>query len=423
MDPITQAEIKRNFKFNFTTNLIDGTFFWLGSSFYATRTIAPLFLSYLTDNTLVFGILATIVSTGWLLPQLFTAGWVQRTPLKKYFPVTIGFFTERLPILLLPLAAWIALRSESWAAVLFLILIGWHVIGAGVVAVGWQDMLAKIFPVEWRGRFFGITNFAGNATGILGASAAAWMLERFPYPTNFMYAFGAGGLFIFLSWIFLALTREPISPPKPASPDQPPYWRSLVPILQNDLNYRRYLVSQMVTAVGGMALGFYTIYALRQWQVSDGMVSLFTTSLLIGTAGANLLFGWLGDRYGHKFIMEISIIALVLATGVALLAPTPEYFYLVFALQGANNAGFILSGISIVFEFCEEDVRPTYIGLTNSMIGIFAGLSPLLGGYLAENASFTWLFSVSLAFSLIGLLLLHFRVREPRGSNHKESPL
>ncbi|MEJ2513010.1 MAG: hypothetical protein P8Y72_15610 [Anaerolineales bacterium] len=67
MDPTIQAEIDKNYKFNFTVNVIDGTLFWFGASFFATRTIAPLFLSYLTDNTLVFGILATIASTGWFV--------------------------------------------------------------------------------------------------------------------------------------------------------------------------------------------------------------------------------------------------------------------------------------------------------------------------------------------------------------------
>ncbi|MEJ2759831.1 MAG: hypothetical protein P8046_15245, partial [Anaerolineales bacterium] len=195
MDSATRAYLQKNFKFNFATNVIDGTFFWLGSSFFATRTIAPLFLSYLTDNTLVFGILATILSTGWLLPQLFTANWVQQRPIKKYFPVVIGFFTERLPIFLLPVAAWVSLRSPSLAVTLFLVFIGWHVVGAGVIAVGWQDMIAKVFPVKWRGRFFGISNFAGNATGILGASAAAWILNRYAFPTNFMLSFGLGGVF------------------------------------------------------------------------------------------------------------------------------------------------------------------------------------------------------------------------------------
>jgi MFS family permease len=414
MDPTIQAELDKNYNFNVTVNVIDGTLFWFGASFFATRTIAPLFLSYLTENTLVFGLLATLISTGWLLPQLFTANWVQQMPVKKYLPVKIGFFSERIPIMLLPLAAWAVLRSNTLAIFLFIFLITWHIVGAGVIAVGWQDMLAKIFPVERRGRFFGIANFGGNATGILGASVAAWVLDYFDFPYNFMVLFATAGVFIFLSWIFLALTREPSVQPKIERLSRKNYWRSLPQIIKTDANYRRFLYSQVILSIGGMATGFFTIYAVRQWQISDGMVGLFTTSLLIGTALSNLVFGWLSDKFGHKLVIEISNLALMMTCVVALLAPAPEYFYLVFGLQGVYTAGMILSGIMIVFEFCEEDIRPTYIGLTNSAIGIFAGIAPLFGSWLADAAGFSWLFAASLIFSVLAFLLLHFSVLEPR---------
>ena len=417
MDPTIQAEIDKNYKFNFTVNVIDGTLFWFGASFFATRTIAPLFLSYLTDNTLVFGILATIASTGWLLPQMFTANWVQQRPIKKYLPVNIGLFTERLPIILLPLAAWAALKSHTLAIFLFIFLLAWHILGAGVIAVGWQDMLAKIFPVEKRGRFFGTANFSGNATGILGASAAAWVLEYFDFPYNFMVLFGIAGVFIFLSWISLAMTREPAVPPKKERLTNKLYWRSLPQIIRTDENFRRFLYSQIVLTAGGMGMGFFTIYALRQWSISDGMVGLFTTSLMVGTALSNLIFGWMADKFGHKLVIELSTLALMLSSAIALLAPTPEYFYLVFALQGVYTAGIILSGIMIVFEFCEEDIRPTYIGLTNSSIGIFAGITPMIGGWLADTAGFAWLFGVSAIFSIVSFILLRFTVGEPRKTN------
>jgi MFS family permease len=417
MDPTIQAEIDKNYKFNFTVNVIDGTLFWFGASFFATRTIAPLFLSYLTDNTLVFGILATIASTGWLLPQMFTANWVQQRPIKKYLPVNIGLFTERLPIILLPLAAWAALKSHTLAIFLFIFLLAWHILGAGVIAVGWQDMLAKIFPVEKRGRFFGTANFSGNATGILGASAAAWVLEYFDFPYNFMVLFGIAGVFIFLSWISLAMTREPAVPPKKERLTNKLYWRSLPQIIRTDENFRRFLYSQIVLTAGGMGMGFFTIYALRQWSISDGMVGLFTTSLMVGTALSNLIFGWMADKFGHKLVIELSTLALMLSSAIALLSPTPEYFYLVFALQGVYTAGIILSGIMIVFEFCEEDIRPTYIGLTNSSIGIFAGITPMIGGWLADTAGFAWLFGVSALFSILSFILLRFTVGEPRKTN------
>lgn len=107
---------------------------------------------------------------------------------KKYAPVNIGFWTERLPILLLAPAAWLATISTELALLASMLCITWHILGAGVIAVGWQDMIAKIFPVGKRGKFFGITNFGGTATGVLGAATVAWLLDRYDFPFGYMWA-------------------------------------------------------------------------------------------------------------------------------------------------------------------------------------------------------------------------------------------
>ena len=166
-------EVERNYKHNFIVNFLDGTAFWFGASFFAYRTILPVYISKLTDSEFALALLSMVLATGWLLPQLFTANWVQRLPLKKYGPVNIGLWTERLPIFLLAGAAWLATISKELSLIISIILIAWHMVGAGVIAVAWQDMLAKIFPLNRRGRFLGITNFGGTATGVLGASAVA----------------------------------------------------------------------------------------------------------------------------------------------------------------------------------------------------------------------------------------------------------
>ena len=56
--------------------------------------------------------------------------------------------------------------------------------------VGWQDLIAKIIPVEKRGRFFGITNFLGNGAGILGALAVPFILDSFAFPMGYVISFG-----------------------------------------------------------------------------------------------------------------------------------------------------------------------------------------------------------------------------------------
>lgn len=414
MNTTFEAEVERNYRHNFIVNVIDGTTFWLGASFMTYRTILPTFVSHLTDSTLLIGLLATIVSTGWLLPQLFTANWVQRLPVKKVVPVRIGFFAERVPVFLMILAAWLATRSERLALVAIFVFVTWHIVGAGTIAVGWQDMIAKVIPLDRRGRFFGITNFGGTGTGILGAAAAAYVLDRYAFPYGYVISFAAAALFIFISWFFLAMTREPAQVSEAAPVSQLEYLRRLPAILRADANYRRYLFSQIVTAMGGMAVGFLAVYAVRHWDLPDSQAGAFTISMLVGQALSNLVFGWLADRKGHKLVLELATLAGALAAGIASISPAPLWFHAVFALLGASSAGFMLSGIMIVFEFCEHDVRPTYIGLNNTVIGVFSALTPLLGGWLANTAGYKTLFVISFGISLVGLSLLRWTVREPR---------
>lgn len=412
-----EAEVERNYKHNFIVNFIDGTAFWFGASFFSYRTILPVYLANLTESEIAIGLLSTIIATGWLLPQLFTANWTQRLPVKKVAPVKWGFFTERMPIFLLIPAAWLATVNTTLAIIAFFILITWHLFGAGLIAVGWQDMIAKIIPIDRRGRFFGLTNFGGTATGILGASVVAWLLGRYEFPYGYMLCFLAGSIFILISWVFLRMTREPAVEPKEPPISETEYWKRLPKILQNDHNFRRYLISQSVITGGGIALGFLAVYAVGRWDLPDSQVGFFTTCMLIGQALSNLIFGWLSDRIGHKIILELSTLANAISVVIALIAPQPEWFYLVFALIGVTNAGFIISGIMIVFEFCSAEVRPTYIGLNNTVIGVFSALMPLLGAWLIEAFGYQVLYLFGIVFGIVGLFMLHWWVQEPRKIN------
>ncbi len=411
---VIELEVERDYRHNFIVNFLDGTAFWFGASFWATRTIFPVYIANLTDSKFAIALLSVIVSTGWLLPQIFTANWTQRMPQKKYIAVTIGFWTERLPVLLLVPAAWLATISKELALIASLIFMTWHIIGAGVIAVSWQDMIAKIFPVDRRGKFFGVTNFSGTAAGILGASTVAWLLNHHEFPYSYVWSFGIGAFFILLSWVFLALVKEPYIEPKTAPISNREYLKQLPAIVRGDTNFRRYLITQIFIGGGNIAIGFLAVYAIQRWNLPDSQAGIYTIAMLSGQAISGLLFGWLADRRGHKLVLTLSVSGMALSVGVALLASAPIWFLAVFFLSGVSTAGFMISGIMIVFEFCTADIRPTYIGINNTFNGVIAIIMPLLGGCLAKNFGYPAMFAVTGIVTTIGLLLLIFWVREPR---------
>jgi MFS family permease len=410
-----QEKVERNYRWNFLVNTLDGASFCFGMSFFSSTIILPLFVSHFTDNPMTIGLISFLGWGGVLLPQLFMANAVERAPRKKFFPVTLGFFLERLPILLLaPAIYFLATRQPVLTLVIFFVLYTWHNTGAGVIIVGWQDMIAKIIPVDKRGRFFGISNFIGNGTGILGALAVPFILEKFTFPLGYVFSFAVTGAFLFLSWIFLSLTREPAVYSSKPPVSQLNYFRSLPEVLRKDPNFRMYLLSQIIFSLSGMATGFLAVYSVQAWNLPDAKASEFMIALQVGLTLAYLFFGFLADRKGHKLSLEICWLLSTLALILAIFAPNPLWFFPIFFLRGAVNAGTFISGFSIVFEFTDAETRPTYIGLANSIPGIVVSVAPLLGGWLAGALSYRSMFILSAIIGMVSWVLLRFGLREPR---------
>ena len=407
------AEMARNYRWNFAVNLSDVTVFWFGASFISAATILPLYISKLTDSPIPIALVAIIGTGSWYLPQLFTANWVERLARKKPVIVNLGLFLERLPVWLLVVSAGLAFWSPLLALLVFFFGYTVHGLGAGVVAPAWQDLLARCFPVNRRGRFLGMGMFLGGGTAVLGALLSTYLLEAFSFPTSFVYIFFIGAAGITISWAFLALTREPVQPSTAPRRSTRQYWAGLPDIVRRDHNFRRFLVARLLLSLGVMGTGFVTVAAIFRWQISDGMAGLFTAAYLIGQTVGNLVFGFLADRHGHKLSLELSALATFLAFGLAWLAPTPEWYFVVFALLGASFGAVLVSGILVVLEFSMPARRPTYVGLANTGVGIANMVGPLAGAALA-SISYDWLFALSALISLVALVTMRWWVKEPR---------
>jgi MFS family permease len=407
------AEVDRNYRWNFTVNLLESAAFLPGAAFMSSAAVMPLFVSKLNSSPLAIGLLAMIAQGAWFLPQLFTANAIERLARKKPVVVNLGFFLERLPVCLMPLAAMLAVVAPSLSLALVLAAYAWHGLGAGAVGPAWQDLIARCFPVERRGRFFGTAMFAGTAAGAVASLASAWLLKNFSFPTNFVYSFACAGLLITVSWAFLALTREPVQPGRAVRQSTREHLAGLPELLRADPNFRRFLITRALMALGSMGYGFLTVSAVQRWQVADSSAGFFTGAYLAGETCGNLAFGFLADRSGHKRSLELGTLAAVAGYGLALLAPAPGWYFAVFVLLGIVHAAVVVPGILVVMEFAAPDRRPTYVGITNTGIGLVSIVAPLLGAALA-SAGYGWLFGVAALINLAALVLFHWWVREPR---------
>jgi MFS family permease len=407
------AEVERNYRWNFAVNVLDGVTFFFGISFISASTIAPLFISKLTTSPLPIGLVAILAQSGWYLPQLLTANLVERLPRKKPAAVYLGLVLERLPLWLLVAAALLALRSPALALALFFAGYAWHNLGAGVVATAWQELIARCFPAERRGRFFGTATFLGSGMGAAGAALSAYLLQSFPFPASFVAIFGIGAITLALTWFFLAFTREPLQPLGAPQQSSREFLAGLPDLVRGDRNYRRFLLARSLIGLGSLGTGFVTVAAIRRWQVPDATVGIYTAAYLVSQTASNLIFGLLADRLGHKLCLEVGALASALAFAAAWLAPSPGWYYVVFCLLGVNLGSLLVSGTLVVMEFSTPVRRPTYMALANTIAGVMGIAAPLLGTGLV-TFSYGWLFSIGAAVNLAGAAAMHWGVHEPR---------
>jgi MFS family permease len=411
-EPDRRAEA--NVRWNFGVNLIDGTFYSLGLNLVSQATIMPLLVSELTTSSVAIGLIPATYKLSYLLPQLLTANYSERLRYLKPFVLLLGSVGERLPYLLIGLFVWwLGEPAPAVALAAFFLLWATTAASNGIVTPAWYSMIAKVIPVRLRGLWSGLAHSLGALLGIVGAMLAARILQSRPFPGNYGLCFLLAFVSVSISWGGLALTREPASETRKPHVSQAHYLRQLPALLRRDDNYVRFLIGRSIANVGTMAGAFLMVYGEEQIPGTVDQVGMLTAILVGGQAVMNLLWGLVGDRLGHKMVLCGAAVSMALAAGVASASPSLIGLGIAFVLLGVSSSADTVSGMNIILEFCAPEDRPTYIGLTNSLLAP-AMLAPLVGGWLVTWIGYRGMFTVATIFSLLGSALLALWVREPR---------
>jgi MFS family permease len=409
------AEIQRHVRHNFIVSVLDGAFFGFALGLASSVTVLPLFVSTLTDSTVLIGLIASIQAIGWQLPQLLTAVRVAR--LKRYKPmVVLVSFHERWPFFGLALVAWLlpTLGAQITLILTYLLLI-WQAFGGGFTATAWQSMTGKIMPPNLRGTFWGTQAAGVNLMSSIGAVLAGALLLSLPSPMDFTVCFLIAGSAMMVSWGFLALTREPGSPASVSADTTTISWSSMISILRRDTGFRRFLGARILGQLAWTAISFYTIYAVRTYDLDEQTAGLFAGLMAFVHMAASPLLGWIGDRWGHRAVFMTSGLAIAGSALVAVTAASIGWFFLVFGLAGFFNAVLWTTTMAMTAEFGSEQETPLYFGLSNTVVGPVTLLAPLLGGWLAdtEGLGFHATFLLSAISGLLMMLVL-YRIPSPK---------
>ncbi|RPJ26175.1 MAG: MFS transporter [Chloroflexi bacterium] len=416
MLPFTKVElfIRKHLRYNVTVGLLDGGMFGMAIGFASFSTILPLFVASMTDSATLIGLVPAIHSAGWLLPQLFIAGYTAR--LRRYKrTVLLATIHERIPFLGLALVAFLLPKIGLQAGLIItFVLLTWQGLGGGFTANSWTSMISKIIPPESRGTFFGVQGAVANLCISFAAVGAGYLLSWFDSPLDFMTCFLIASVFFSISWIFLAFTREPADHEKVIEENPAPFWRGAGRILKRDRNFDWFLTARILSQFATMGFAFYIVYALRRFHMDAITAGYLTATLTIAQTVANAGMGWLGDRVGHRLMLITGAASAVLSSLLAWFAPSLVWFFPIFVLTGFSNVAIWTNGMTMSVDFSGESERPFYIGLAQTLTAPATILAPLLGGWIADTHGFVSTFAWSMMLSIVMLGILVFLVKEPR---------
>jgi MFS family permease len=391
--------------------------------------VFPLFASHLGANNTIIALIPAIRALGVFAPQLLIAAYVER--LRRVKPLiltlTIG---ERVPALIIGIEA-LALATDHKALALgiFLLMTLIPSVSSGLTFPGWYDLIGRAIPQAWMGRFLGLWMGAGGALGALGSLGAAALIATFAFPLNFALCFFLAFAAYIVSFVLLALGREPERTALARTPRvahggaSASGLRSQMAILRMDRVFAKYLLANAISGVATMAGALFAVAAARKGGLSDAAVGAEGVVLIIAMTLGNFIWGFVGDHLGHRAALVCGSVCAGLSAAMALIAHGAWWYGVAFFLLGLSVSATNLMQLTATGEFGPVERRASYIALMGVTYAPFAVGAPLLGGWMADHWGYGVVFALSAAFGL--LAAMGYAAWGPRvgAARHGDTPL
>ncbi len=147
---------------------------------------------------------------------------------------------------------------------------------------------------------------------------------------------------------------------------------------------------------------YLTFYLIDKFQLSPQQSQMYLFVFLASIAAGTVIGGPVGDRFGRKYVIWISILGVAPFT---MLLPYVNLFWLGILIV---IIGIILaSAFSAILVYAQELV-PGKVGMISGLFFGFAfgvaGLGSALLGYLADHTSIEYVFKVCAYLPLIGIM-------------------
>jgi MFS family permease len=392
---------------NFWCHVIEGVFASFGGEICAAGVLLPLLAGRVGASPATLGLLTSLGGLAFIAPLLI-APRLEAARRKKRLVLLLGV-GQRLPLLII--AGLLLLLGLSSPLACLICIAAVNLMTGLVVSVlvpPWMDLLARTVPENRQGRLFGFRGGISSTMGLFAGGASAAILAMVAFPTNYATLYIAGFVSMAISWLIFSMVDEVPAEGAPlARPRTREYFRGLLAAMRSDFAYRKLLLYQSLSRLGGAVGPFYAYVALTRHGMSPAFVAgTFITASCAARIIGNFSLPFLSERIGNRRVLVLAVLAHVAAALVAALAPSGQWFAVVAFMGGLGMAAQTVSGMPFMMSVVPRGKMVGYKTIGMAAMAPVGIIAAPLAGILMQVAGGRALFAVAACVILCALLPL-----------------
>ena len=381
--------------------------FWPGFHLLSPITILPVFVSFLTESSILIGSVSAIYLVAYATPLIYGVRFFEGRRYKSRMLVAI-ITTGRIVFIAFAVILIISGGSPP-ELMLLLFFVAACMLGGttGFCYPAWADTFNRVVDSHSRGRLIGIAQTIGGVMAGIIVLLATRLMGDDPFPIGFGMVFIVAALILTISYGLLIFLKEPPSPIIRSEPES--IWQTglrIPRLLRKDASFRSLLVARLLIGSGMASFGFFAVFGTRRFDLDVEHIGFLATILRISQTVANLASGFLNDRIGAIGLTIAGAAITPIAALIAFVATDPIALYPIFILVGFSQAAFVMADLTLILDTAPNDQMPTYLATYSAAVyPVLIGASAI-AGVIIDVVGFKPMFLLSASLGLIGIGLM-----------------
>ncbi len=175
------------------------------------------------------------------------------------------------------------------------------------------------------------------------------------------------------------------------------------------------LLGALLVAIGPLSMALFTpamTEIVRAFGTTEAAVKMTLSLYFAGFALAQLVCGPLSDGFGRKPVAMAFMAIYLVASALALFAPTIEFLIAARFLQGVGAAVGVAISRAVVRDLFTNERSARIMNLIGMILGIGPAFAPTLGGVTMELFGWHAIFALMLVFGIAIVVVIHFALVE-----------